>query len=153
MKERNISDVVTGVVVSAFGAMVAIYAFNKYNLGTFQRMGPGMFPVGIGIFISMLGLALSASAWIASAGTPFKLSEIQWRPAFLVLTGVGLFSFLIIKAGLIPAVMSLVAVSAFADERARPLPVLILSIVLCAIAFVIFRLALGMNFRLLDWRF
>jgi hypothetical protein len=152
MERRNYADVIAGAIVAVFGLAVALYAAQYYSLGTLRRMGPGMFPVGLGVAMAILGGALALFAWLKPASN-WKTFEIQWLPAVLVLIGVIAFAVLIRTAGLFPAVIAVVGISAFADERATLVNVAILSGILCLIAFVIFRLALGMSFRLLEWPF
>lgn len=153
MVDRNYSEIVPGLLIAIFGAIVAFYASHNYTIGTLQRMGPGMFPMALGILIAGLGFAQALTGWFKSDLPRIDLSEVQWRAALFILVAVIVFSLLIRTAGFIPAVVGVVGISAFADKSARPLTAVILSIVLCAIAFLIFRVGLGMHFKLIDWPF
>jgi hypothetical protein len=152
MSRRNHADLISGVLVAAFGVAVALYAQSHYPLGTLRRMGPGMFPLGLGLTIAILGAALAIAAWFQPAEGQ-RRDSVQWRPAVLVVLGVIAFSILIRVAGLFPAVVAVVGISAFSDTRATFLSVAVLSATLCALAVIIFKLALGMNFQLLVWPF
>lgn len=153
MTNRNLSEVVPGILIAAFGAIVAVYAFQNYSIGTLQRMGPGMFPMALGILIGGLGLALALAEWLKSAEAPVDLSTVQWRASIFILSSVVVFSLLIRTAGLIPAVFGVVGISAFADKSARPFTAVILCTILCVLAWLIFRVGLGMHLKLLDWPF
>jgi hypothetical protein len=157
------TDLVAGLLVALFGAGLAWMAQAGYPLGTLRRMGPGMFPLGLGLAIAGLGLALAAAGWLrgrAEAAAPpdpdaepSPLSDIQWRVAVLTLAGVIAFALLIQRAGLIPAAFAVVAISAFADRRNTALAVVLLGAILCVLAVLVFKLALGMSFHLLIWPF
>jgi hypothetical protein len=152
MESRNYADVIAGAIVAVFGLAIALYAAQVYSLGTLRRMGPGMFPMALGLSMAFLGAALALVAWLKPTGA-WKKPDIQWLPAVLVLIGVVAFAVLIQTAGLFPAVIAVVGISAFADERATIVNVAVLSAILCLMAFMIFRLGLGMSFRLLEWPF
>ncbi len=153
MSNRNYSDVVPGILIAAFGAAVAGYAVQTYTIGTLQRMGPGMFPMGLGVLLSVLGVALAIVGWFRSTEPQVDLSTIQWRPAVLILISVTAFALLIRSAGLFPAVIAVVGISAFSDKISRPGTVVVLCGVLCVLAWLIFSVGLGLNLKLLDWPF
>lgn len=157
------TDLVAGLLVALLGVGLAYMAQSGYPLGTLRRMGPGMFPLGLGLALLGMGLALAVGGWLrgrAEAAAPpdenaepSPLSDIQWRVALLTLAGVIAFALLIQRAGLIPAVLAVVAVSAFANRRNTVLAVALLAAILCALAVLVFKLALGMSFHLLIWPF
>lgn len=153
MIDRNYSEIVPGLLIAIFGAIVAFHAAQNYTIGTLQRMGPGMFPMALGVLIAGLGIAQALTGWFKSDLPRIDPASIQWRAAILILLSVIVFSLLIRTAGFIPAVFGVVGISAFADKGARPVTAIVLSIVLCAIAFLIFRIGLGMHFKLIGWPF
>jgi hypothetical protein len=143
-------DIISGILVALFGLVVAIYAFNHYPLGTLRRMGPGMFPAGLGGIISCLGAALAVSAFFRRGHVAINF-RFEFRTAFLVVTSVVVFALLIRSAGLVPAVIAVVFISAVADRAATLKSTVVLAVALCALAYVLFRLALGLNLPLLIW--
>lgn len=153
MEKRNYSEIVPGLLLAVFGTIVAFYSLQNYNIGTAQRMGPGMFPMALGVCIAVLGLALAVAGWFKSDGPRVDLSTIQWRAGILILIAVTVFALLIRTVGLIPAVCGVVGISAFADKGARLSTALVLCVVLCFMAWLIFQVGLGLNLRLLDWSF
>jgi hypothetical protein len=74
--------------------------------------------------------------------------SVQWRPALLVLGAIGFFALAVTFSGLIPAVLGVVLISAPADSKTRPRQALLLATVLAVLAYLIFQLALDMNFDL-----
>lgn len=150
MPRRDYLDIIAGLVLAVLGLTVSFYTTNHYNLGTVQRMGPGMFPMALGVLIAGLGLLLSGTAFFRS-GT--EMPEFRTRPALAVLLGVIAFALTIRPFGLIPAVLSVSIISSLAERKVRPFSVLCLSAVLCLLAFLIFRLGLGMTFSVIRWPF
>lgn len=152
MSDRSYPDIIAGVIIAVFGTIVAVYAATHYNIGTVRRMGPGMFPTALGVIIGVLGVLLTLTAALRMIPAE-RIPEINWRAAVLVLTSVVLFSVLINTAGLFPAVIAVIATSAYADKGATVKTTVILSAILSVLAFLIFKFALGMNFKLMEWPF
>ncbi len=152
MARRNLADIIAGTIFVVLGVAVAHYAAENYPIGTLRRMGPGMFPMWLGILIASLGGLLALTAWLRSEDE-WHMPELPWRTVTLVVAGVVAFSLLVKSAGLIPAVLAVAGISSFADKTVGIVNVTLLSTILCAIAFAIFNLALGMGFKLLEWPF
>lgn len=146
MSQRNYQDAISGLLIAVFGLVIALYAVNHYSIGSIQRMGPGMFPVAMGSVLAVLGALLALFAWWRPG-----LREgmaVQWRPALLVLGAIGFFAVAVTFSGLIPAVLGVVLISAMADRKTRAKQALLLAVALALLAYLIFQLALAMNFDL-----
>ncbi|WP_062228563.1 tripartite tricarboxylate transporter TctB family protein [Aureimonas frigidaquae] len=150
MANKDFADVCSGVVVCLFGVAVALYAYANYNLGTLQRMGPGMFPFAMGGVVFILGAFLCVDAFLREA---VPLPDVNWRAAAAILAGMLVFSFTIQSLGLIPAIVAIVFLSALAESPFRPVRTILLSAALCFIAIALFRWGLGMSFNLYRWPF
>lgn len=150
MLNRDIVDIVTGMALIAFGLIIAAYASTHYNLGSLQRMGPGMVPMGIGSIIALLGLTLA----IGGASRPrFQMPSIEWRPLAAILSGILVFSLAVPRVGLVPAIFLLTLITSLADKQLRAKTVLALIAFLILVAILIFRVALGMNIPVFRWAF
>src|SRR3546814_8507158 len=64
---------VAGALYVSFGALVAIGSAS-YDLGTAQRMGPGYFPLALGLLLMGVGLLVAASA-LGAAGPRTELGH------------------------------------------------------------------------------
>lgn len=149
MLKRDYGDMVAGVILIVTGLSVAIYALSSYNLGTVQRMGPAMFPVGTGSLLALFGLILLGSAFFR----PGVMPEIRVFSPLFVLGGVAAFAFLIRPFGLIPAVTGLVFISSLAELKIQPTRLAGLIIALCFLAWIIFRVGIGLPIPLISWPF
>lgn len=146
---RKRRDLIAGIVLIAFGLGAAGYALLHYSLGTLWRMGPGMFPTMVGIALTGLGALVLASALLHPAAMP----RVEWRQALSVLCSTLAFAFLIEPAGLVPAVVALTAVSALADPKATVIRTVMLAVILSAMAYLVFRVGLGLSIPVFRWSF
>ncbi|MEQ9362058.1 MAG: tripartite tricarboxylate transporter TctB family protein, partial [Rhodospirillales bacterium] len=55
-------DIAGGVLLILFGAAVTYTSVTHYPMGTPSRMGPGMFPAGLGVVLALLGLVMALQA-------------------------------------------------------------------------------------------
>lgn len=136
--KSDVRDVLGGFLLSGVGLFVAVVAGTQYTIGTLQRMGPGMFPLGLGVILTALGLLIAVPAFFR-AGTE---TRIKVRAPLAVLGSLIVFIGVVPSFGLIPAIVGLVVVSALADPKFSSKSALILSAVLAAMAYGIFILAL-----------
>jgi hypothetical protein len=106
-------------------------------MGRASRMGPGYFPTVLAGLLMFFG-ALAALRGLRQQGEPF--GHFAWKPALLILASTLAFGFLLLRAGLIIALIVLIlgsasASSKFRFERNAVLMALAL-IALCALVFV-----------------
>lgn len=146
------ADLVAGLLIGATGLVIAVHTATSYELGTLRRMGPGMFPMWLGILIAVLGLALAIGAALKlrkAAGQPAVRLEFELRNAVLATASVVAFGLLIKPAGLILSVLAVVAISALADRKNRPLTILVLAVAMLVLTLLIFIQLLGLPIQLL----
>ncbi len=108
-------DFWTGLIYVGFGA-AALWIGADYKFGTAGRMGPGYFPKVLASLLILLG-AVSLVRSLVVKGTP--ISEVLWRPLILILLATALFAFLLPRAGVVVALLSLSLVSAAASREFR----------------------------------
>lgn len=152
MPVEDKADLAAGLLVALLGAAVAVYAATSYDLGTLRRMGPGMFPMGLGALMGALGLILAVGAARRSRA-PLALARerigVEFRSAALATAGVIAFGLLIRPAGLVLAVLAVVIIPAFADRKNRPRSIIVLAVSLAVLAVAIFHWLLGLPMPLL----
>lgn len=149
MLSRDYRDIVGGMVLVLLGLGFSWYASSHYDMGTIRRMGPGMFPAGLGVLLAGFG-ALQAIPAVFRTGT---MPEIRiWSPLF-VLAGVAAFAVLVRPFGLMPAVLAVTVISSFAELKVRPLSLVLLAAALCLLSWLVFVVGLGMPVALFRWPF
>lgn len=140
---RNWPDVAACLLIAAFGLAVAVAGFD-YEVGTLTRMGPGFFPVMLGLLV----FALAAGAAVEAARSEPTGFVFRWRPLIFVSLGVLAWALLIEDTGIIPSSFALVGISSMARSPFRPLSLVLLAVGLCLIGYFIF-IGLGMPLTML----
>jgi hypothetical protein len=131
-------EVIGGLVFGGVG-MAFMVASLRLELGTPQRMGPGFFPLVLGI----AALALSASIILAGLARRQALPDVDWRPLIAVAASIAAFSILLERAGMVPAVIAAVALSSLGDRSTRVISTALLALLLAFGTWLIFRIGLG----------
>jgi hypothetical protein len=113
-------DFYAGGLMTLIGAAVTLDSYNGYSLGTLTHMGPGMFPLMLGITLTLVGVLILGAA----AATPLTDDENilprkrEWRGWGCILAGPVLFIILGEFFGLVPATFACVFVPALGDRTA-----------------------------------
>jgi hypothetical protein len=123
-----------GVLFLAIG-IIALWKLPR-PLGTAAAMGPGYFPMLLGIGLVLVGVASMAAG--ARAGAVQRVEHLPMLPMCCVLGGVVGFGLLIADWGLALSLFLLVAASCYARLLKRPLEVLVMYLVLLPMIWGIF---------------
>ena len=137
------------LIVLGLGTMLQA---SQYNLGRLSAMGPGMFPMILGVLLALLGLlTLITSAASIEDEDEEDFGAPQWRGWGCIIGGIVAFIVLGKWGGLLPATFALVFISALGDRTHTPRSALILAAFVTLIGVVIFSWALSLQFPLLRW--
>jgi Tripartite tricarboxylate transporter TctB family len=109
------ADLVGGLLVFAGGCAVALGA-TSYQIGELTRMGPGYFPLVVGIALAVIGLGLV----LVSRTTATTLPRLRLKPAFAVFAGLIFWALTIERFGLVPSTLGLVILVSLAQGRPNP---------------------------------
>ena len=139
MARRDYTDLIGGAALIVFGAWFTWYGHMELPAGDLRRMGPGFFPMAIGVLVGIFGLLLLLPALFRAGTWP----RPELRPLVTILAGGLAFAFLIEPFGMVPATLALIVVVAMAERRIRPLRTAILAVVLAAVAVLVFSEGLG----------
>ncbi len=142
---RNNKDLLAGLLFVVIGC-IAIAVARGYPFGTTMRMGSGYFPTVLGAILVLLG------GWVLARGLR-QGTRVEgawgWKPLFFISLSVMLFGILMPRAGLVPALVVLVFVSALAGREFRIKEVLVLAIVVSALAVLLLLYVLKMPYPLI----
>ena len=153
---RNKRDVVAGLLFAAIG-LATIASASDYPLGTMRSIGPGYFPILIGIALALLGIGIAfqglsfraaADATTSQDQTREDDSGIATRPLIMITLAVVAFGVTVRPLGLAIATVALVALSSLAGREFRWLRVILLSVGLIALSWTIFIYLLGLPMTL-----
>ncbi len=90
------------------------WAASHYPIGTSARIGPGFFPVGIGLALVAMGIWVMVASF--RAGNQGFVEGWKLRPLFAVVAAVIAFAALIEPAGLIVSICALVVIASLAHS-------------------------------------
>jgi len=137
--------------------LAAAYAGYGYRVGELAHMGPGFFPVALGLLLAFIGLLMVISARgqqpapeaAVSHGHPAGLPDL--RGCVCIVLGILAFLLLGEYGGLLPATFAIVFISALGDRDNTLREALLLALAMMAIAVVVFWWALSLQLPLFQW--
>ena len=141
--KKDWRDVIAGALLTALGLFVAIYA-QRYEIGCLSRMGPGFFPVVLGIALAVLGLMVAVPAWFRTDLRPVSWPVVRWRVGGLVIGSVVLFAAALEPLGVILSTFGAVCVSSAAARDMTWQGRIKLAAAVAVIAYAIFVVGLKM---------
>jgi len=145
VKIKSQKDFYSGLMFMGVGAAFAVGA-TTYSVGTGARMGPGYFPLLLGIVLAILGAVITFDSLVIKTEDGDKIGPWAWRPiryvlganlAFGVLLG-GLPSIKLPAMGLIVAIYALTIIASLAESGFKLKPVLILATILSIGSYLAF---------------
>jgi putative tricarboxylic transport membrane protein len=142
---KNPKDFWTGIMYVGMGG-AALMLSQNYTMGSTLRMGPGYFPTVLGSLLALVGLASIVRSVIKPGE---QIAAFAWRGLALALGSVVLFGILVRGAGLAPAVVLMVLMSAFAHEKFKLVPSIVLAIGMALFSVLVFIKGLGVPLRIL----
>ena len=154
MHIKSQKDFYGGLMFLVMGVAFA-WGATSYNIGTGARMGPGYFPLLLGIILAALGALVIFNSLVVETEGGDKIGKWAWRPLcyiiaanllFGVLLG-GLPSINLPAMGLIAAIYVLTFVSSRADVVSKWKPTLVLATILAVGSYFTFVVALKLQIQ------
>jgi Tripartite tricarboxylate transporter TctB family len=131
----------------------SILEARHYSLGTLFHMGPGFFPIILGVTMTCIGIliALVAATAQAAEDDQLRIPKPEWRAWACILAGPVLFIILGNYGGLIPATFACVFVAALGDKDSTPLSAFLLAVGITAFGVVLFSYILQVSMPMWRW--
>lgn len=145
-RSLNPWEIGAALLVLALG-LFFLWEGSSYELGAPTRMGPGFFPVGVGLILAIFGAALIFDVRYLDTPRP----ELHLRPFIAIVAGLLAFALLLGRFGLVPATVALVVLSALGDRPVRPLAIAGTAAVAAAIGYFIFLRGFGLQLEAFHW--
>ena len=150
---KSQKDFFSGLLFMVVGIAFA-WGATSYKVGEGARMGPGYFPLLLGVLLAVLGGVITFKAMIIETEDGDKIGTWAWKPVFFIIAANLLFGVLLgglpsIKfpaMGMIAAIYALTLVAALAGEEFKLKEVLGLATVLAVLSYVTFILLLKLQF-------
>ncbi|TFY98930.1 tripartite tricarboxylate transporter TctB family protein [Ramlibacter humi] len=158
MRIKSHKDFGSGLMFTAVGIAFAWGATN-YTIGEGARMGPGYFPLMLGILMAILGLAITFTSLVVETEDGDRIGAIAWKPLGFIIGSNVLFGVLLagiprlgIPAfGLIVAIYGLTFVAAMAGDEFKAREVAVLATVLAIGSYLAFVVLLKLQFPVWPW--
>lgn len=138
----DLRDLLGGLLLLSLGLWFFVRALGL-TVGTATAMGPGYYPLLASGSLILLSLIIIGSAFFRPAALP----QANLRPLVSICASILTFALAMDHFGLMPAIFCTILVAATPDRRSRPVPALILALLVCAGAYLIFIQLLGMPMR------
>eukprot|EP01012_Entosiphon_sulcatum_P002319 TRINITY_DN10471_c0_g1_i2.p2 TRINITY_DN10471_c0_g1~~TRINITY_DN10471_c0_g1_i2.p2 ORF type:complete len:150 (-),score=36.78 TRINITY_DN10471_c0_g1_i2:362-811(-) len=127
----------------------------NYSVGTGARMGPGYFPLVLGILMAVIGLGIMFSGLTVETTDGEKIGKWAWKQVVLILGANLMFGILLgglpsiglPAMGMIIAIYALTIISSLAGEHFNLRDVLVLATILAAGSYVAFIWALKLQIQ------
>ena len=153
MNIKSQKDFFSGLLFIVVGGAFA-YGATNYSVGTGARMGPGYFPLLLGIILALLGAVVTFKSLVVETPDGDKIGKWAWKPLFFIIASNLLFGVLlgglpsvgIPPTGMVVAIFGLVVVSSMAGQSFKLKEVLILATVLAVMSYLAFVLLLKLQF-------
>lgn len=137
---KHPKDFWTGVIFLVVGLSAVLIGLD-YNMGTAGKMGPAYFPSVLGGLLTLIG-AVAVIRSLRHQGEAIEKFHI--KELAIVLGGVLLFGALIRGAGLVPAAVVVIVISAYASPLFKWHEALLLGVAMSGFAFLVFIKLLGL---------
>ena len=153
MKIKSHKDFFSGLMFLAVGGGFA-WGATTYSVGTGARMGPGYFPLMLGILLALIGTVITFKATVVETVDGEKIGKWAWKPLFFILAAnfafgillAGLPSIGIPAMGLIVGIYALTFIASLAGNEFHAKSVFVLATVLAVGSYVAFVWALKLQF-------
>jgi hypothetical protein len=122
-----------------------------YHVGTLREMGPGFFPVLLGVLLVLTGLAIIVVGFLSANANALKTIHFDARVWTLIVASLIAFVVLGTHGGLLAAAFAVTFISALADRDNTIKSAAILAVAICVVAAVVFSWALQMQMPLYTW--
>jgi uncharacterized membrane protein YhdT len=125
----------------------------RYKFGTLTHMGPGFFPVALGVVLTLLGMLIAGTAVAAQrSGDEQTLPRRpEWWGWSCIIAGPILFIIFGSYGGMVPATFACVFVCALGDRTATLKGSLILAASVTVLGALLFSYLLKIPFPLFRW--
>jgi hypothetical protein len=153
MRIKSQRDFFTGLMFLLLGVAFA-WGSSNYPMGSAGRMGPGYFPLMLGIILAVLGVVITIKSMVIGTPDGDPIGSFAWKPLVFIIAanlvfGVaigGIPSIGLPPQGLIVGIFALTFVGSNAGDEFNFKEVFVLAVILSIISYAAFILLLKMQF-------
>ena len=150
---KDIREALSSLVCLVTGTAIIIMSL-EYDLGTAFNMGPGYFPLLLGMVLLAMGLFIAAGAvsWTrAVRRLPITFDFRSFWAVVVVAATFVCFAILLEAFGLALTCFAVLSIAGVASGLLRPLEALVTALVLSSISVILFVYLLDLQISALPW--
>ncbi len=153
MNIKSQKDFFSGLMFMVVGVAFA-WGASSFTIGSGARMGPGYFPLVLGILLAVLGGVITFKALVVETVDGDKIGAFAWKPlVFIILANLvfgamigGLRSIHLPPMGLIAGIFALTFIAALAGDEFKWKEVVVLATILAITSYLAFIKLLNLQF-------
>ena len=153
MNIKSQKDFFSGLMFMSVGAAFA-WGATKYSVGTGARMGPGYFPLMLGVLLAVLGSIITFKSLVVETAGGDKIGSWAWKPlVYIILANLifgvvlaGLPSIKLPAMGMIVGIYALTFIASMAEPGWKVKNTFILSTILAVGSYIAFVVILKLQF-------
>jgi hypothetical protein len=150
---KDQKDFFGGLLFTVVGGAFA-YGASTYQVGNAARMGPGYFPLLLGIILALMGAAVILQSLVSGKPDGDPIGSWAWKPLLYVLGAnvafgallVGLPSLGVPGFGLVVAIFALTFIASLAGDEFKAKEVFVLAVILSVGSYLAFVKLLALQF-------
>jgi len=150
---KSQKDFFSGLMFMSVGAAFA-WGATKYSVGTGARMGPGYFPLMLGVLLAGLGSVITFKSLVVETAGGDKIGSWAWKPlVYIILANLifgvvlaGLPSIKLPAMGMIVGIYALTFIASMAEPGWKVKNTFILSTILAVGSYIAFVVILKLQF-------
>ncbi|CAM3422331.1 tripartite tricarboxylate transporter TctB family protein [Paracoccus nototheniae] len=142
---RDPYDLAWGGLLGLTGLVVAGYAWASYDMGSLRRMGPGVFPVTLGLLLAVFGGLIAVPAM----ERPVRRQPFAWPETIAVIAALLTFGLLLERLGVLLTTAATVLIASSVAPRRGLGWRLTLTLAVTALVWLVF--VRGLNMSLPVW--
>lgn len=153
MALKNSQDFYAGLLFCTVGGAFA-WGATAYDVGRAAQMGPGYFPLVLGLLLVALGAVIAAKSFAAPGDAAHSMGAWAWRPLVCIVFAnlvfgvllVGLPSIGLPAMGMWVAIVAMTVVASMARKGFRLAEALLQGVVLAGGSYLVFVVGLKLQF-------
>lgn len=153
MRIKSQKDFFSGLMFMAIGGVFA-WGATAYSLGSSARMGPGYFPLAVGVLLALVGGVITFKSLVVETMDGDKVGKIAWRPLVFVISanlvfGASIGGLPLIglpPLGMVLGIYLLTVVASLGGDHFKLREALVLGTVLATMSYVAFVWLLQLQF-------
>jgi hypothetical protein len=153
MKIKSQKDFFAGLLFTVMGIAFA-WGATTYTVGEGARMGPGYFPLMLGILLAAIGAFVIFEAIVVETEDGEKIGKAAWKPLFFIIASNVVFGLClggipklgVPALGLIAGIYALTFIASMAGEEHNNKEVAVLATVLAVGSYLAFIVLLKLQF-------